>query len=605
MATTNFVDGTTVVQASWLNDVDEATYGNIIHLSSFGAVGDGVTDDTAAIQAAVAHAQSLVQASAVNAAIYDVGGAVIDGGNKVYSITSTIIENVGCVVFQNMTITTNFAAAGSYAGGWNAAFVIGSGSTWAPDMGLVNWRNGMRHVKIQKGTSHLAYGVILTGLRDSLFEDVKFEQEFCGFFLENVSECAFVKCINIGSYYGFILDGRTTAASPLGFTRTNNDVSNNNFHQCSAQFSQHSGWLAISTRQNRYLGCYSGFWAAAPLGSPPLNFPTTAAGLHIVNSNTEAAHNDCYYSVHDGFLFEADPSISSDCIRITAPTSSGGGEGGWPICDQRFINCYAQTYANNYTAPLLTTFAVIEGSSTSQLEGIIFDSCGFTYLTGLGLLPPFMRQEGNVLMSGVTIKNCSHAASLNGDGLGHSILKDMIVIEDVDMEAVGWPNANGWTGNVLYITAVGGTGASGVAKQFQFGGLTGKAAAYKPYNFRSLKYKVGYVVLSFDYTGTTPPIGYFQVNGDALADSSVVNTDTQTYFTNATRLITSNSGRATYLFRPFDTVNPPFTATTPFDSVTVFIGVDAPNPGVNTKISNVTIGYIPLGSMKNFPAGVA
>ena len=49
MASTNFSDKQTIVEASWANAVDEAVYG----VRSFGAVGDGVEDDTSSIQAAI------------------------------------------------------------------------------------------------------------------------------------------------------------------------------------------------------------------------------------------------------------------------------------------------------------------------------------------------------------------------------------------------------------------------------------------------------------------------------------------------------------------------------------------------------------------------
>ena len=67
MTTTTFQNGVTPVDANWLNDVDEAVYqansgitgstartlinklSDTVSVKDFGAVGDGVTDDTAAI----------------------------------------------------------------------------------------------------------------------------------------------------------------------------------------------------------------------------------------------------------------------------------------------------------------------------------------------------------------------------------------------------------------------------------------------------------------------------------------------------------------------------------------------------------------------------
>jgi len=49
MATTNFVDNTGSIDASWLNDVDERVYG-VLTPQMYGAVGNGVADDTIALE---------------------------------------------------------------------------------------------------------------------------------------------------------------------------------------------------------------------------------------------------------------------------------------------------------------------------------------------------------------------------------------------------------------------------------------------------------------------------------------------------------------------------------------------------------------------------
>ena len=53
MPDTNFVDGATVINADWLNDVNAATYRHSANVRFFGATGNGTTDDYAAFQRAL------------------------------------------------------------------------------------------------------------------------------------------------------------------------------------------------------------------------------------------------------------------------------------------------------------------------------------------------------------------------------------------------------------------------------------------------------------------------------------------------------------------------------------------------------------------------
>jgi hypothetical protein len=75
MADTTFIDRLTPIQASWLNDVNDFVYQEHILVTHFGAIGNGVADDTAAIQ------------NAINAA----NGRAVYVPPGTYRITSTLV----------------------------------------------------------------------------------------------------------------------------------------------------------------------------------------------------------------------------------------------------------------------------------------------------------------------------------------------------------------------------------------------------------------------------------------------------------------------------------------------------------------------------------
>ena len=80
--------------------------------ADFGAVGNGTTDDTSAIQAAIDHAESLCDAISVEGDVV-AGGVVVDLAGKLYAITDTLtvdknikLQNGSLVATQAMTGTT-------------------------------------------------------------------------------------------------------------------------------------------------------------------------------------------------------------------------------------------------------------------------------------------------------------------------------------------------------------------------------------------------------------------------------------------------------------------------------------------------------------------
>ena len=242
----------------------------------FGAVGNGVTDDTAAIQAAVAYAQSLVTASPLYPSTKNIGGVIIDGGNANYAISAAIVENVGCITFANMCISPKFTSAGSYPGGYNACFVLGSGG-WGTQQSVVTYRTNMTNIVISPGNypyaNYLTYAIIISGLRNAVFSNISVTQQFAAMWLENVSEVSVNDVFSVGNVYGYVLDSRMSGTSVLGFSYGWNDVANNNWNNCFATYSQHSGWVCMSIRQNRLIGCGSSYWNQSPLTTPPLGLP--------------------------------------------------------------------------------------------------------------------------------------------------------------------------------------------------------------------------------------------------------------------------------------------------------------------------------------------
>lgn len=144
MASTTFTDGGQAVYASWLNDVNSNVYdaaggitgsiartaqekfSDVVSVKDFGAVGDGITDDTAAIQAAFNYAfntQISVSASPVfygcNVKIYFPFGRYLTSSPIVFSTSYSNIEGDRAILVKASSFsgTAAFAWASS---GWQA-----------------------------------------------------------------------------------------------------------------------------------------------------------------------------------------------------------------------------------------------------------------------------------------------------------------------------------------------------------------------------------------------------------------------------------------------------------------------------------------------------
>jgi hypothetical protein len=113
MATTTFVDGQTRIESTWLNEVDQGIYqanaeitgstsrtlldkmADIISLKDFGAVGNGVTDDTTAWQTWITNIKSADKIGIVQKGDYLISGTVYNITSDFLYIDDGLVANIG------------------------------------------------------------------------------------------------------------------------------------------------------------------------------------------------------------------------------------------------------------------------------------------------------------------------------------------------------------------------------------------------------------------------------------------------------------------------------------------------------------------------------
>lgn len=147
-ASTNFASGT-VVTKEWLNAVDANVFDYSINVKNYGATGDGTTDDTAAIQAAIDAASA-----------YPVSDVWFPAGNYRTTSTLTLPSSSG----RNFTIKgTGNASYGSVLSG----VIITADHTAGPAVHMASSGQRLENLVITASASRTAgaqgsnYGILI------------------------------------------------------------------------------------------------------------------------------------------------------------------------------------------------------------------------------------------------------------------------------------------------------------------------------------------------------------------------------------------------------------------------------------------------------------
>ncbi len=103
MANTTFVNNATPIVADWLNDVNDFVYENPISVKSYGAVGDGVTDDSVALQAAFTYLVSNGGTLIFPPGTYKTTTALTLQRSGAGDATKWVIEGQGATITSSIT----------------------------------------------------------------------------------------------------------------------------------------------------------------------------------------------------------------------------------------------------------------------------------------------------------------------------------------------------------------------------------------------------------------------------------------------------------------------------------------------------------------------
>lgn len=390
MTATVFVNGVTLTDAGWFNDVDDLIYGDIFDVknSTYGAVGDGVTDDTAAIQAAI---------NAAAAAGSTRGGTVyFPSGN--YSVSG-------------LTLPGSVLSAGnvSLQGSGGAVLTARAGTTVVLDCPLDIARDGprvVRKLKINGNSVANVIGMRVTEVLHFYAEDLDIQGCEIGYQWDVSLETLAIGCVARSNAIGWLL--RQNGVGGL---------TSSTFIRCASQSSTKCGLAIIGDGavSVQTLKWYSGLIQSnAPVGL----YLKNVSGVHFDGYHFEANARTGVSATVNGnvvpkSVIYADNAIFS--LRDSEiPESNAGNTQIISLNNSSLL--YASCFGANGVPANAPTDIVSDSTSGVVWEGTLRNRCSGGYVRKW---PPYIDnpfQGGSFAGYGVPI--LSHSPAITNEATG-------------------------------------------------------------------------------------------------------------------------------------------------------------------------------------------
>ena len=555
----------------------------VVSVRDFGAVGDGVTDDTAAIQAAIDYAASLVIASTDGVGDPIGGTDVIFAGT--YKVTQSLrvaASNINLIGKGGTTIYAYFNEHTAY----NIAkpvFIIGSAELWQTSGAISTTYkyNSVVGINIKTVAGYEGYvGFLFSGTRNASIRDCLIERGYIGVYLENTSEFYSSQLSVIGCGYGIIQDNRgnrPASSSILNVANTDNDVSSNTFVMTTLYYPQHTGFMSINSGTTSIMGMTVGNFSENPAPFPGLGLPPEAAGIHFYGQNLKWTRGGMINNV----VLEPSENKRIDCIRIDSPDKNN------QVSGLTFNNCHVQTHASNYASNLYTVLLRMNQVGSGAIRNVVVRDSGFTPQTvGYDTGTMCINEGGGEVFFDSCYPNTSFATSSIGVRGNIRHLEYIERTEINSLTPLGWAIEGVATGSSKQ------GGSDGVPAYIKLTGDVNPILLYKDFYFRERVNEISQVFITFLVRGDIDVELYARVNGVASTDSNISSVENIPRYGNALIGPIVNGSptewsRYFFCFTPFD-------VNYPFDRVMFVIGKPASAYNSNyIEVTDIKVGYIP------------